>query len=139
MPAEDAIEVHAIAVGQRDARGLVVRRDGHVHRDHDEIYATDLDERAVACAKRNGVEAYLGDLFDAIPPGIEGRVDVLAAVVPYVPKPELQYLQSDTFTFETPLAYLGGKVALRTPSAALERVYGAAIAGLGIVLLVVAR
>jgi uncharacterized membrane protein YfcA len=34
-----------------------------------------------------------------------------------------------------PLAYLGGKVALRSPSAALERVYGLAIAGLGLVLL----
>jgi release factor glutamine methyltransferase len=72
------------------------------------VVATDLDERAVACARRNGVETYLGDLCAAIPPGLEGRVDVLAAVVPYVPEPELQYLQRDTFTFETPLAYLGG-------------------------------
>jgi release factor glutamine methyltransferase len=72
------------------------------------VVATDLDERAVACARGNGVETYLGDLFAAMPPDLEGRVDVLAGVVPYVPEPELQYLQRDTFTFETPLAYLGG-------------------------------
>jgi uncharacterized membrane protein YfcA len=38
-----------------------------------------------------------------------------------------------------PLAYVGGKVALRTPSAALERCYGAGIAVLGAALLLVAR
>jgi uncharacterized protein len=38
-----------------------------------------------------------------------------------------------------PLAYLGGKVALRTPSATLERGYGAGIAGLGAILLLVSR
>jgi uncharacterized membrane protein YfcA len=38
-----------------------------------------------------------------------------------------------------PFAYFGGKVALRTPSATLERFYGAAIATLGLVLLVVAH
>jgi uncharacterized membrane protein YfcA len=36
-----------------------------------------------------------------------------------------------------PLAYLGGRVALASPSAALERVYGGAIAVLGLVLLAV--
>ncbi|MGN6171145.1 MAG: N5-glutamine methyltransferase family protein [Solirubrobacteraceae bacterium] len=72
------------------------------------VVGTDLDERAVACARGNGVEAYSGDLFAAVPPDLEGRVDVLVAVVPYVPERELQYLQRDTLTFETPLAYLGG-------------------------------
>jgi uncharacterized protein len=38
-----------------------------------------------------------------------------------------------------PLAYLGGRVALRTPSAALEKVYGATIAVLGLALLTLAR
>ena len=36
-----------------------------------------------------------------------------------------------------PLAYLGGRVALASPSAALERVYGGAIAVLGLALLAV--
>jgi uncharacterized membrane protein YfcA len=38
-----------------------------------------------------------------------------------------------------PLAYVGARVALRTPSATLERFYGSAIAVLGISLLVLAR
>ncbi len=73
-----------------------------------QVVATDLDERAVACARRNGVEAYGGDLFGPVPAHLKGRVDVVVAVVPYVPERELQYLQRDTLTFETPLAYLGG-------------------------------
>lgn len=72
------------------------------------VVATDLDERAVACARANGVETYSGDLFAAVPPDLKGRVDVLVAVVPYVPERELQYLHRDTLTFETTLAYLGG-------------------------------
>jgi release factor glutamine methyltransferase len=72
------------------------------------VLATDLDERAVACARANGVETYVGDLFAAVPPDVHRRVDVLVAVVPHVPERELQYLQRDTLTFETPLAYLGG-------------------------------
>ena len=72
------------------------------------VVAADIDERAVACARRNGVEAYAGDLFGPLPSGLEGRVDVVVAVVPYVPSPELALLQRDTFTFESPLSYDGG-------------------------------
>ena len=72
------------------------------------VLATDLDERAVACARGNGVDARHGDLLDPLPPELLGRVDVVAGVVPYVPSPELPYLQRDTFTFETPLSYDGG-------------------------------
>jgi release factor glutamine methyltransferase len=73
-----------------------------------QVVGTDLDERSVACARLNGLETYSGDLFAAVPSGLKGRVDVLVAVVPYVPERELQYLQRDTLTFETPLAYVGG-------------------------------
>ena len=72
------------------------------------VVASDVDERAVACARANGVEAYAGDLFAPLPAELRGRVDVVAGVVPYVPTPELGLLQRDTFTFETPLAYDGG-------------------------------
>jgi release factor glutamine methyltransferase len=72
------------------------------------VVASDADERAVACARANGVEAYQGDLFAPLPRALEGRVDVVVGVVPYVPTPELAYLQGDTFTFETTLAYDGG-------------------------------
>ena len=66
--------------------------------------ATDLDPACVACARSNGVDARVGDLFD----GAEGPFDVVTAVVPYVPTDDLPLLQRDTFTFETPLAYDGG-------------------------------
>jgi release factor glutamine methyltransferase len=72
------------------------------------VVASDLDERAVACARSNGVEAYQGDLFDPLPPELEDKVDVVVAVVPYVPTDELRLLQRDTFTFESDLAYDGG-------------------------------
>ena len=53
------------------------------------VVATDIDRRAVACARANGVEAYAGDLFAPVPAELEGRTDVVVAVVPYVPTPEL--------------------------------------------------
>jgi release factor glutamine methyltransferase len=68
------------------------------------VIATDIDERAVACARSNGVEAYQGDLFG----DLQVTADVITAVVPYVPTPELPLLQRDTFAFETALSYDGG-------------------------------
>jgi release factor glutamine methyltransferase len=72
------------------------------------VVASDIDANAVACATSNGVDAYRGDLFSPLPPAMEGRVDVIVAVVPYVPTPALPLLQRDTFTFESPLSYDGG-------------------------------
>jgi release factor glutamine methyltransferase len=72
------------------------------------VVASDVDERAVACAAANGVEVYRGDLFSPLPRSLEGRVDVVVGVVPYVPTPDLSRLQRDTFAFESPLAYDGG-------------------------------
>jgi release factor glutamine methyltransferase len=72
------------------------------------IVASDADERAVACARANGVEAYVGDLFAPLPAGLEGSVDVVVGVVPYVPTSELGLLQRDTFAFESTRSYDGG-------------------------------
>lgn len=72
------------------------------------VVGADLDARSVACARANGVEAHEGDLFAALPAGLAGRVDVVTAVVPYVPTPDLPLLARDTLTFESPLAYDGG-------------------------------
>jgi len=72
------------------------------------VVASDVDPRAVACATANGVEVYLGDLFAPLPRTLQGRVDVIVGVVPYVPTPALPNLQRDTFTFESTLAYDGG-------------------------------
>jgi release factor glutamine methyltransferase len=72
------------------------------------VLATDLDPRAVACARANGVDARAGDLFEGLPEDAHGAVDVVTGVVPYVPRSELRLLQRDTLTFETTLAYDGG-------------------------------
>jgi release factor glutamine methyltransferase len=72
------------------------------------VVASDLDDRAVACASANGVEVYGGDLFAPIPRDLEGRVDVIVGVVPYVPTPSMRTLPRDTFVFESTLSYDGG-------------------------------
>ena len=72
------------------------------------ILAADIDAHAVACARSNGVDAYCGDLFAALPAALEAGVDVIVAVTPYVPTAALATLQRDTFTFEKALAYDGG-------------------------------
>jgi release factor glutamine methyltransferase len=85
------------------ARTLTTNRPGA------RVVASDVDDRAVACAALNGVEVYRGDLFAPLPGGLEGQVDVVVGVVPYVPTPELPLLQRDTFTFESMLSYDGGR------------------------------
>ena len=72
------------------------------------VLATDIDPVAVDCARANGVDAACGDLFAPLPAALASRVDVVTAVVPYVPTAEMPFLQRDTFTFESPLAYDGG-------------------------------
>jgi release factor glutamine methyltransferase len=72
------------------------------------VIATDLDERAVRCARRNGVEAYEGFLDEPVPRSFERQVDVMAAVAPYVPTGELHLLPRDVRTFEPRLALDGG-------------------------------
>lgn len=84
------------------ARTLTTNRPGA------RVVASEVDDRAVACAALNGVEVYRGDLFAPLPTGLEGRVDVIVGVVPYVPTTELPLLQRDTFTFESTLSYDGG-------------------------------
>src|SRR2546423_138739 len=85
-----------------------IARTLFTHRPGARVVASDVDERAVACAAANGVEVYRGDLFARLPRALEGRVDVIVGVVPYVPTPALALLQRDTFAFESALAYDGG-------------------------------
>jgi release factor glutamine methyltransferase len=85
-----------------------IARTVMVHRPGARVVASDVDERSVACATANGVEVYRGDLFAPMPRALQGRVDVVVGVVPYVPTPDLSLLQRDTLTFESPLSYDGG-------------------------------
>ena len=52
-----------------------------------EVYAVDIDPVATACARLNlpPHRVFDGDLFDALPDMLCGRVDVLVANAPYVP------------------------------------------------------
>ena len=112
LRAVDRLPEHGIAVDACTGSGAiaaVLRRRRPVAR----VVATDLDPVAVACARRNGVDAVQGDLLSAVPAALERSVDVLSAVVPYVPTRELRYLQRDTFTFESTLAYDGGRDGAR--------------------------
>jgi release factor glutamine methyltransferase len=82
-----------------------------------QVCASDISERAVICAEANGVPAYLGDLFEPVDPDRDDvlpvpPLDVITAVVPYVPTHDLPLLQRDTFAFETTLAYDGGEDGL---------------------------
>ena len=72
------------------------------------IVASDIDERAIVCALSNGVEAVRGDLFMPFPRSLEGLVDVVVGVVPYVPTPALALLQRDALAFESLSSYDGG-------------------------------
>jgi len=72
------------------------------------VIATDVDPAAVACARRNGVEALMGDLDEPLPPALRRSVDVVTAVVPYVPTEELHLLPRDVLAYEPRRALDGG-------------------------------
>ncbi|WP_199584500.1 putative protein N(5)-glutamine methyltransferase [Blastococcus sp. TF02A-30] len=75
-----------------------------------ELTAADLDAAAVACAVRNlpGVDVRQGDLFDALPARLRGRVDVLVANVPYVPTAAIASMPPEARDHEPRLALDGG-------------------------------
>lgn len=73
-----------------------------------EVSATEIDPGAAQCARHNGVEVFDGWLDDPLPRGLERRVDVLTAVVPYVPTGSLRLLPRDVQAFEPGLALDGG-------------------------------
>jgi release factor glutamine methyltransferase len=76
---------------------------------HATVVATDVDPAAVACARRNGVRALVGDLDEPLSPAMRGRVDVMTAVVPYVPTAEMVFLPRDVLAHEPRRALDGGR------------------------------
>lgn len=72
------------------------------------VLATELDQNSVQCARHNGVEVFEGWLNEPLPRELHGRVDVLTAVVPYVPTDSLSLLPRDVQAFEPRLALDGG-------------------------------
>jgi release factor glutamine methyltransferase len=76
-----------------------------------ELHAVDLDAAAMRCARRNvGTvgRVYEGDLLEPLPDSLRGRIDVLAANVPYVPTREIGLLPPEARVHEAPVALDGG-------------------------------
>ena len=77
-----------------------------------ETHAADLDPAAVRCARRNlegaGGRVHRGDLYDALPAALRGRVDVVVANVPYVPTGDVALLPAEAREHEPRLALDGG-------------------------------
>ncbi len=76
------------------------------------VIATEVDAGAAACARANGVHVSEGDLFDPLPRGLRGRVDVVVAVPPYVPSEAMEFLPADIRRHEPPVALDGGRGGL---------------------------
>lgn len=73
------------------------------------VVATDLDPRAVACARRNGVAAVVADADLGL---CGGAFDVVTAVPPYVPTDALRLLPADVTRYEPRVALDGGRDGL---------------------------
>ncbi|MEV5875459.1 putative protein N(5)-glutamine methyltransferase [Streptomyces sp. NPDC052101] len=77
-----------------------------------EVHAADIDPAAVRCAGRNlapyGGRAHEGDLYDALPAALRGRVGILTANVPYVPTADLPLLPAEARDHEPRVALDGG-------------------------------
>jgi release factor glutamine methyltransferase len=105
------------------------------------VHAADVDPVAVACAARNlgtrGVAVHRGDLLAALPDDLRGRIDVLVANVPYVPRAGLDLLPPEARLHEPAATRDGGEDGLDV----LRRVAGDSgswLAPAGVVLLEVA-
>ena len=79
-------------------------------RDDVTVHAADLDPRAVACARRNLPPDHVheGDLLDALPPSLRGKVDVLVMNAPYVPTDRIPHMPPEARDHEPRLALDGG-------------------------------
>lgn len=77
-----------------------------------ELHAADIDPVAVDCARRNtagfGGRCYVSDLFDAVPPELRGRVDVIVVNAPYVPTDEVELMPREAREYEARAALDGG-------------------------------
>ncbi len=92
------------------------------------LHAADIDPVATLCAAKNvagvGGQVHRGDLFDALPDAIRGRIRVLAVNAPYVPTASLCTMPVEARDYEARIALDGGadgldfhrRVAAEAPS-----------------------
>jgi release factor glutamine methyltransferase len=75
-----------------------------------EVHAADLDTAAVRCARRNlpPDSVFEGDLYDALPARLRGRVDVLVVNAPYVPTEAIALMPPEAREHEHRVALDGG-------------------------------
>lgn len=75
-----------------------------------DLHATDVDPAAVACARLNLGErrVHEGDLYDALPDALAGRVDVLVVNAPYVPTDEIALMPAEARDHEHLVTLDGG-------------------------------
>jgi release factor glutamine methyltransferase len=89
-----------------------------------ELHAADVDPAAVSCARGNvarvGGQACEGDLYEALPPALRGRVDVLLANVPYVPSDAIALMPPEARLHEARVALDGGADGLDVARRVIE-------------------
>ncbi len=75
-----------------------------------DVHAADLSAAALGCARANAPGAWLhrGDLYDALPSSLRGRVDVLVANAPYVPTDRIADMPPEARDHEPAEALDGG-------------------------------
>lgn len=77
-----------------------------------ELFAADIDPTAVRCARVNlpnlRSNVFEGDLYDALPARLRGRVDVLVANAPYVPSDAMRTMPPEAREHEPAVALDGG-------------------------------
>lgn len=88
-----------------------VARAIEAERPNARVFAADIDERATAVARKNvrdPASVFTGDLFEALPASLRGRIDVIVANAPYVPSAEIDFMPQEARLHEPVLALDGG-------------------------------
>jgi release factor glutamine methyltransferase len=86
--------------------------------DHTKIllHSVDIDPIAVRCASHNitkmGGHVYEGDLYDALPHSMRGRVNIIVANAPYVPADSVKLLPREARLYEPKVSLDGGEDGL---------------------------
>jgi release factor glutamine methyltransferase len=77
-----------------------------------ELHAADIDPAAVVCARRNvakvGGAVHKGDLYQALPPALKGKVSIITANAPYVPTAEIATMPREARDYEPMMSLDGG-------------------------------
>jgi release factor glutamine methyltransferase len=91
-----------------------------------ELHVADVDPRATTCARENlggRGQVHTGDLYDALPADLRGRIDVLVANAPYVPTAEISMMPPEARDHEPHVALDGGTDGLDVQRRIIERAH----------------